>query len=260
MRATSLLGIAASALALAGTLTVSEPAIAASPSDPTVAAARAEAAKINLVSSDLPGWAQSPYVYTSSDDSVLGLCAGVRDPAKIDVADLHSPYFDQDGTEAGSDVTVIRDRGDALQVLAAMKSKRLLPCLQHLFIPEFKTELPKGAAVSGFKLGLLAPAWLPSYSFGYWVRMVVSTKAASGLTVTEDLVSDQYGFLVGATEVGLAATQFSSNTWYSTFLVGDTQVGLSATQPSPPVFAVPSAALEQRLFHLLQGRGERYAA
>jgi hypothetical protein len=239
LRATRLVGAAASTLVLACTLVVAGPAIAAPTSGPTVAAARAEAAKINLVSSDLPAWTQSPNVNTSSDDAAsdqLAVCSGAQDPAKIDVADINSPYFDQGNTEVTSDVTVVRDRGDALQGLAGMKGKKLLPCLQQMFIPDLKKELPKGAAVSGFKIGFLAPDWLPPYSFGYRVRVAVSAKSASGATVTEDLVSDQYGFLVGETEVGL-----------------------SATQSSPGGFAVPSAALEQRLFRLLQSRADRYA-
>ncbi len=153
LRVTSLVGTKASALALAFTVGVASPATATSTSGLTVTAARSEAAKINLVSSDLPGWTQSPNIDTSSDEAAsnqLAVCSGAQDPPKIDVADINSPYFDQGNTEVTSDMTVVRDRGDAVQDLAGMKGKKLLPCLQQLFIPGLKTQLPKGAAVSGF--------------------------------------------------------------------------------------------------------------
>ena len=234
-----MVGTKVSALALAFTVGAASPAFATSTSGLTVAAARAEAARINLVSRDLPGWTQSPNVDTSSDDAMnnqLAVCSGAQDPPKIDVVDINSPYFDQGKAEVTSDVTVVRDRSDALQDLAGLKGKKLLPCLQQILIPYLKTQLPKGVTASGFKIGALAPSWLPSYSFGYRVSEAISAKAASGATVIEDVVSDLYGFLVGETEVGL-----------------------SASQSSPGGFAVPGASLERRLVRLLQSRADRYA-
>jgi hypothetical protein len=239
LRATSLVGTALSVLAIACTVAVAGPAIAASTPGLTAAEARAEAAKINLVGSDLPGWTQSPNVDTSSGDAMnnqLAVCSGAQDPPKIDVVDINSPYFDQGNAEVTSDVTVVRDRSDALQDLAGLTGKKLLPCLQQILIPYLKAQLPKGATASGFKIGVLAPAWLPSYSFGYRVSAAISAKAASGATVTEDVVSDLYGFLVGETEVGL-----------------------SLSQSSPGGFVVPGPTLEKRLVRLLQSRADRYA-
>jgi hypothetical protein len=239
LRATSSVGTAISVLAIACTLAVAGPAIAASPPGLTAAEARAEAAKINLVGSDLPGWAQSPNVDSRSDEAAsnqLALCSGAQDPPTIDVVDVNSSYFDQGNAEVASDVTVVRDRSDALQDLAGMRGKKLLPCLQKILVPYLKTQLPKGTTASGFKIGVLAPSWLPPYSFGYRVTGAISAKAASGATITEDLVSDQYGFLVGETEVGLSASQFS-----------------------PGVLAVPAPAMEKRLIGLLQTRADRYA-
>jgi hypothetical protein len=166
----------------------------------------------------------------------LAVCAGAQDPAKIDLVDINSPYFDQGNTEVTSGVTVVRDRDDALQDFAGMKGKKLLPCLQQLFMPYLETQVPKGTTVSGFRVGVLGPDWLPPYSFGYRVSVVVSVKAASGATVTEGLVDDEYGFLVGVTEVALSASHFA-----------------------PGAFAVPSPALEERLVRLVQSRADRYA-
>ncbi len=239
MRATTLVGSAISVLAVACTVAVAGPAIAASTPGMTAAEARAEAAKINLVGSDLPGWTPSPNVDTTSGDAMnnrLAVCSGAQDPPKIDVVDINSPYFDQGNVELTSDVTVVRDRSDALQDLAGLKGKKLLPCLHQILVPYLKAQLPRGTTASGVKIGALAPSWLPSYSFGYRVSAAISAKSASGTTVTEDVVSDLYGFLVGETEVGLSASQYS-----------------------PGGFAVPGPALEKRLVRLLQSRADRYA-
>jgi hypothetical protein len=239
LRATSPVGTAISVLAIACTVALAGPAIAASAPGPTAAEARAEAAKINLVRSDLPGWAPSPNVNSSSDEAAsnqLALCSGAQDPPKIDVVDVNSPYFDQGNAEVTSDVTVVRDRSDALQDLAGMKGEKLLPCLQKILVPYLKTQLPKGATTSGFKISVLAPSWLPPDSFGYRVTGAISAKAASGGTVTEELVSDQYGFLVGQTEVGLSSSQFS-----------------------PGALVAPAPAMEKRLIGLLESRADKYA-
>jgi hypothetical protein len=239
LRASSLVATAISLSAITCTVAVAGPAIAASAPGPTAAQARAEAAKINLVGSDLSGWTQSPNVNSSSDDAAsnqLALCSGAQDPPKIDVVDVNSPYFDHGSAEVTSDVTVVRDRSDALQDLAGMKGEKLLPCLQKTLVPYLKTQLPEGTTASGFKIGVLAPSWLPPYSFGYRVTGAISAKAASGATVTEELVSDEYGFLVGDTEVGLSSSQFS-----------------------PGALAVPVPAIEKRLIGLLQSRADKYA-
>ena len=214
LRASSLVGTATSVLAIVCTVAVAGPAIAASNPGPTAAQARAEAAKINLVGSDLPGWAPSPNVNSKSDDAAsnqLALCSGAQDPPKIDVVDVNSPYFDQGNAEVTSGVTVVRDRSDALQDLAGMKGKKLLPCLQKILVPYLKTRNCRrkrdDVGVQDRRLGsLLAAVRTP---FGYRLTEAISAKAASGATVTEELVSDQYGFLVGQTEVGLSSSQFS---------------------------------------------------
>lgn len=239
LRASSLVGTKVSALALAFTVGAVSPAFATSTSGP-VAAARAEAARINLVSSDLPGWTQSPNVDTSSDDAMnarVASCAGAPDLVKDDVADISSPYFDQGNTEVTSDVAVVRDRADAMEDLAGMKGSKMLPCLRQLAMPYVKAQLPKGTTVSAFKIGFLAPDWVPPYSFGYRITVVVSVKTASGTTVTEDLVTDEYGFLVGVTELEVSASHFAAG-----------------------AFAAPSPALEQRLVRLVQSRADRYAS
>jgi hypothetical protein len=145
------------------TAAVAGPAIAASAPGPTPAEARAEPAKINLVGSDLPGWTQSPNVDSSSDDAAsnrLAVCAGAQDPPKIDVVEVSSPYFDHGNAEIISNVTVVRDRSDALQDLAGMEGKKLLPCVQKILVPYLKTQLPKGTTATGFKIGVLAPSVL----------------------------------------------------------------------------------------------------
>jgi hypothetical protein len=226
-------------LALALVAGVDQLAGATASSSPTAAAARAEAAKINLVGADLPGWKQSPNVTSSSDTAMgnrLAACVGTRPPTADDIVDINAPYFDQGNAEVTSNVVVVRSRSDGLQDLAAMKSNRLFPCLQKISIPYVKSQAGAGSTLSGITIKQVRPSWLPPSSFGYRISLVVSGKTSSGTSVSVDLVSDTYGFLVGQTEIELDSSQSSA--------AGS---------------AKPSAGLEQRLMHVLDVRADKFA-
>jgi hypothetical protein len=216
-----------------------QPASAATSASPTPAAARAEAAKINLVGPDLPGWKPSPNVTSSSDTAMgdrLASCVGTRPPTSDDVVDVNSPYFDQGNAEVTSNVVIVRSHADGVQDLAAMKSGKLLPCIRKVSIPYLRSQVGAGVTLSGVAINEVHPSWLPPSSFGYRISVVLSEKASSGATVKEDLVSDSYGFLVGQAEVELDATESSAS---------------GSVKPSP--------SLEQRLVHLLDGRTNKFA-
>ena len=216
-----------------------QPAPAATSSSPTPAAARAEAAEINLVGPDLPGWRQSPNVTSSADAAMadrLASCVGTRPPTSDDVVDVNSPYFDQGNAEVTSNVVVVRSHSDGIQDLAAMKSGKLLPCIRKVSVPYLKSQVGAGVTLSAVTINEVHLNWLPSSSFGYRVSIVLSAKASSGATANEDLSSDSYGFLVGQAEVEL-----------------------DATETSAPGSAKPSSALEQRLVHLLDRRASKFA-
>jgi hypothetical protein len=228
-------------VALVGSLVAGavQAASAATSVSPTPAVARAEAAKINLVGADLPGWKQSPNVTSSSDTAMgnrLASCVGTHPPTADDIVDINAPYFDQGNSEVTSNVVVVRSRTDGLQDLAAMKSGKLFPCLQKVSIPYLKSEAGAGATLSGVTIKEVRPSWLPPSSFAYRISLGVSGKTSSGSRVSFDLVSDTYGFLVGQTEIEL-----------------------DASQSSPSGSAKPSANLEQRLVHLLDGRAAKFA-
>ena len=231
----------AAMVALAGALVAGavQPAPAATSSSPTPAAARAEAAEINLVGPDLPGWRQSPNVTSSADAAMadrLASCVGTRPPTSDDVVDVNSPYFDQGNAEVTSNVVVVRSHSDGIQDLAAMKSGKLLPCIRKVSVPYLKSQVGAGVTLSAVTINEVHLNWLPSSSFGYRVSIVLSAKASSGATANEDLSSDSYGFLVGQAEVEL-----------------------DATETSAPGSAKPSSALEQRLVHLLDRRASKFA-
>jgi hypothetical protein len=231
----------AAMVALVGALVAAgvQPASAATSTIPTPAAARAEAAKINLVGPNLPGWKQSPNVTSSSDAAMadrLASCVGTRPPTSDDVVDVNSPYFDEGNAEVTSNVVVVRSRSDGVQDLAAMKSGKLLPCIRKVSIPYLKSQVGAGVTLSGVTINEVHPDWLPPSSFGYRISLVLSQKNSSGATANEDLVSDSYGFLVGQAEVELDATETSAS--------GN---------------AKPSASLEQRLVHLVDSRAIKFA-
>jgi hypothetical protein len=214
-------------------------ASAATSTNPTPAAARAEAAKINLAGPNLPGWKQSPNVTSSSDAAMgdrLASCVGTHPPASDDIVDVNSPYFDQGNAEVTSNVVVVRSHSDGVQDLAAMKSGKLLPCIRKVSIPYLKSEVGAGVTLSGVTINEVHPNWLPPSSFGYRISVVLSEKASSGTTVKEELVSDSYGFLVGQAEVELDATESSAS---------------GSAKPSP--------SLEQRLVLLLDSRTNKFA-
>jgi hypothetical protein len=228
-------------VALVGALVAGavQPASAANSTSPTPAAARVEAAKINLVGSNLPGWKQSPNVTISSDAAMgdrLASCVGTRPPASDDVVDVNSPYFDQGNAEVTSNVVVVRRRSDGVQDLAAMKSGKLLPCIGKVSIPYLKSQVGAGVTLSGATINEVDPNWLPPSSFGYRVSVVLPEKTSSGATGKEDLVIDSYGFLVAQVEVELDATETSAS---------------GSAKPSP--------SLEQRLVHLLDSRTNKFA-
>lgn len=232
-------GVGAAGLVLALVVGTAETVWASTSSSPPPATARAEAAKINLVGSDLPGWKASPNVNSSSDDverNQLASCAGTRQPGRVDIVDINAPYFDQGNAEVSSSVVVVRSRSDGLQDLAAMQGNKLLPCVHKISIPFVRSQVGTGVKLSGISIKEVHPGWLPPSSFGYRISLVISGKTSSGATASEDLVSDTYGFLVG-----------------------QTQVELVANETSPVGSVKPSAALEQRLVHLLETRTNRFA-
>jgi hypothetical protein len=216
-----------------------QPAWASSATGPTPASARAEAAKINLVGRDLPGWKASPDVTSSADNAErnrLASCAGTHQPSAVDVADINAPYFARGNAQVTSSVVVVRSRSDGLQDLAAMKGNKLLPCVHRIAIPYLKSQAGAGVKLSGITVNGVHPGWLPPSSFGYRISLVISGKTSSGATASEDLVSDTYGFLVRQTQIELVANQIS-----------------------PTGSVKPSATLEQRLVHLLVARATRFA-
>jgi hypothetical protein len=117
-----------------------------------------------------------------------------------------------------------------------MKGSKLLACVQRISIPYLKSQVGPGVKLSGITITGVHPSWLPPSSFGYRISLVMSGPASSGATVSQDLVSDTYGFLVG-----------------------QTQVEVVANETSPVGSAKPSATLEQRLVHLLVTRARRFA-
>jgi hypothetical protein len=230
-------GMAAAALVLALVAGASQPVWASTSASPS--AARAEAAKINLVASDLPGWNPSPHVTSSSNNAErnqLASCAGTHQPSSVDVVDVNAPYFGKGNAQVTSSVVVVRSRNDGLQDLAGMKSKKLLPCVQRISVPYLKSQAGTGVKLSGITINRVHPSWLPPSSFGYRISLVISGKTSSGATEKEDLVSDTYGFLVGRAQVELVANEIS-----------------------PAGSVKPSATLEKRLVHLLDTRASRYA-
>jgi hypothetical protein len=239
VRTTNGVGAAALALALvAGTVQPAWASRSTSSTSPTPVAARAEAARINLVGTDLPGWKPSPNVNSAATDAErdqLASCTGMH-PSSVDIVDINAPYFDQGNAEVTSSVVVVRARTDGVQDLAAMKGGKLLPCVQRISIPFLKSQGGAGVRLSGITVSEVHPAWLPPASFGYRIGLVISGQTSSGTTASEDLVSDPYGFLVG-----------------------QTQVELVANEVSPAGSVKPSAALEQRLVHVLVTRASRFA-
>jgi hypothetical protein len=226
-------------LVLALVLGTSQPVSAATSSLPTPAAARAEAAKINLVGTDVPGWKPSPNVNSSADNDMsnrLAACVGTHPPSGVNIVDINSPYFDQGNAEVTSNVVVVRNRSDGVQDLAAMQSDKLVPCVQKISVPYLKSQVGPGVTLSKVTISSVHPTWLPPSSFGYRISLVLTGKTSAGATASEDLVSDSYGFLVGQTEVELDASESSAS--------GS---------------AKPGASLEQRLVHLLDMRADRFA-
>jgi hypothetical protein len=226
-------------LVLALVAGTSQPVSAATSSLPTPAAARAEAAKINLVGTDVPGWKPSPNVNSSTDNAMsnrLASCVGTHPPSGVNIVDINSPYFDLGNAEVTSNVAVVRDRSDGVQDLAAMQSDKLVPCVQKISVPYLKSQVGPGVTLSKVTISSVHPTWLPPSSFGYRISLVLTGKTSAGASASEDLVSDSYGFLVGQTEVELDASESSAS--------GS---------------AKPGASLEQRLVHLLDMRADRFA-
>ena len=97
-------------LVLALVAGTSQPVSAATSTLPTPAAARAEAAKINLVGTDVPGWKPSPNVNSSTDNAMsnrLASCVGTHPPSGVNIVDINSPYFDLGNAEVTSNVAVV---------------------------------------------------------------------------------------------------------------------------------------------------------
>lgn len=212
---------------------------AAASTTPTKAQAKADAAKVNLVAADLPGWKESPNPNTPADlteGNKLAACVGAPSPSRVDIVNINSPYFDQGNADVTSSVDVVRAPSVGVKDLAAMKSANLLPCEKAIGVPYLKAQAGKGVTLSGVTINKLHPAWLPPSSFAYRISLTITAKAKGGGTQSVGLVSDNEGFLVGQLEVGLTATEVST--------AGNVK---------------PSASLEQRLVNLLHKRADKVA-
>lgn len=189
---------------------------------------RSTARAINLKSTDLPGWQQTPNQSSSSDQgsSDLAACVGALDPAKVDIVNVYSPYFDKGPTEVSSDVVIVRARNDALSDLQAMRGGKLKPCVQQVMVPYLKSQMPAGTAITKFAIAMLNLSWVPAESFAFRLNITISVKHTHA-----ELSADTIGFVAGRAEI---------------------ELDLSQEGPTPP-----SQALERRLLSVLVARAEQ---
>ena len=167
---------------------------------------RATAKSINLTAADLPGWKQTPNVSTSSDQALssrLAACAGAKNPANVDVANVNSPYFDKGETEVSSNVTMVRTHADGLADLEALKSSKLDTCVQQIAVPALNKALPSGATVTNLQVSTFQPAGAPHDSFGLRLQITVAVPQQGSVSIS----ADDVGFLAGRAEVELDVDQ-----------------------------------------------------
>lgn len=195
---------------------------------PATALGDKEASEINLSAHDLPGWQSSPDADTAQSKALarrLALCAGAPDPTKAIVTHINSPSFSKGNLFVNSSVALASTNADAAATLAAMRSGRIVGCLQKE-LPALRAQVAPAKLEKLAVTGDLKASWLPSSGFGYRLAMKISEGK-----VTASLQNDAYGFVVGRTQVEMSVTYQGA----------------------------PDTALEAKLGKLLVQRADRYA-
>jgi hypothetical protein len=175
---------------------------------PSIGADRAAAQSINLTSTDLPGWQESPNppnAAAQSANAKMVACIGVHGSGTRYVADVTSANFDKGQVEINSEAVTVRSHKEGLADMRSLKNPKAPTCFVKIVGSAINSALPKGVKASRWNVKISNAGSVPG-AVEILVRTTISGKM-QGSEISKHLTVEEIEFLVGRAEVSLNINQ-----------------------------------------------------